>query len=130
MKTNSWGRLWKKHFSLTFKKDEFLMENFLNEKVDPVSYLKELLLKDMNLIRDNNINIIFNKDIMYFSRENNKGIALIKVEKDLESNNYNATLYSTYILSENEREAILNNKYAISFSDFNDLYIKYKSSFI
>ncbi len=61
----------------------------------------------MNLIRDNNINIIFNKDIMYFSREDDKGIVLIKVEKDLESNNYNATLYSTYILSENENEAIL-----------------------
>ncbi|MCJ8342838.1 MAG: hypothetical protein MJH09_08335 [Cetobacterium sp.] len=50
-KINSWGRSWKKQFSLTFKKDENLMEEFLNEKVDPTSYIKELILKDMKLLK-------------------------------------------------------------------------------
>lgn len=130
MKVNSWGRAWKKHFSLTFKKDEYLMENFLNEKVDPISYIKELLLKDMNLIKNNTINITFNRDIMYFSKNSNKGIALIKVEKEIETNNYNAVIYSTYSASNNEFEDIIKDEYLIDFEKFNILYDKYKSEFI
>lgn len=127
---NSWGRAWKKVFSLTFKKDEFLMEEFLNEKVDPMSYVKELLLKDMYLIKDNRINITFNKDIMYFSKNSDKGIALIKVEKDIDTNNYNATIYSTYSASNNEFQDIIKDEYLIDFEKFNILYDAHKSEFI
>ncbi len=56
-KVNSWGRNWKKQISVTFKKDEQIIENFINEKVDPTSYIKELILKDMKLINENNVNI-------------------------------------------------------------------------
>ncbi len=129
-KTNSWGRAWKKHFSLTFKRDEFLMEGFLNEKVDPISYIKELILKDMNLIKNNDIKIIFNKDIMYFAKENDNGLVLIKIEKNIENNEYDATLYSTYALSNNEYESMLSDDHSITFEEYNILYDNYKSKFI
>lgn len=80
-KVNSWGRAWKKQISLTFKKDEQIMEDFINEKVDPTSYIKELILKDMKLIKDNNANTInYNKSNKNDDNRGN-GIDSATVEK-------------------------------------------------
>lgn len=44
---NSFGRKIKDCFSVTFKKDEDLIKLWLNEQVSPVSYIKQLILNDM-----------------------------------------------------------------------------------
>lgn len=43
---NSWGRLFKRHFSITFKTDEEFLVEFLNEDIDPVNLIKRLIYNE------------------------------------------------------------------------------------
>ena len=52
---NSWGRKLKNQISVTFKSDEEMIKKYINEKLDPSAYIKELLLKDMQILKDNKI---------------------------------------------------------------------------
>ena len=81
-KVNSWGRHWKKQISVTFKKDEQIIENFINEKVDPTSYIKELILKDMKLINEDNVNI--QNTTKYTEKNNNDRFLDAKSAEKLE----------------------------------------------
>lgn len=70
MNYNSFGRKIKDSFSVTFKKDEDIIKNWLNEQISPTSYIKQLILDDIKR-KENNINdttaINNNEEVDYFN---------------------------------------------------------------